>query len=155
MVHNNQLRLDIAGPGDITAVIFSLCGLALVAAIMSPRPVIMSIVAISVCAAGWGAFILRFSKVEGRVTSLVIYTDGRIGLESGSSDASGGTLEGQQWSTRYFAFLRVVAGGRARLFLVLSFRQRQADDYRLLLMWLQQGICKVSVTNRGNVQHDL
>ena len=155
MPHRSQLRLDVASPRDITAVIFSLCGLALVAAFLGPRPLIMSLVAFIVCAAGWGAYILQIPKVEGRVTSLVVFADGRIRLESGSNDASGGTLEGQQWSTRYFAFLRVVVGNRARHFLVLSFRQRHADDYRLLLMWLQQGICKVSVTNRGKVQHDL
>ncbi|MGD9021236.1 MAG: hypothetical protein PVF46_05520 [Lysobacterales bacterium] len=53
-------------------------------------------------------------------------------------------LEGQQWSTRHLAFLRVVVEGRARHFLVLAFRQRHADDYRRLLMWLRQGICEAS-----------
>jgi hypothetical protein len=104
----------------------------------------MAMLAISVCALGWGAYILGFFKVESDESTLVIFTDGRVRLESGSNNAGGGMLEGQQWSTRHLAFLRVVVEGRARHFLVLAFRQRHADDYRRLLMWLRQGICEAS-----------
>ena len=84
---------------------------------------------IIICLAGWGTYILRFSKVNSEKLTLVVFSDGQIRLESSCKDTVGGFLEGQQWCTYQFAILRVSVGDTDRSLLVLSAQQRQKDDY--------------------------
>lgn len=141
MTHNRSLILDVVRRSDVAVAAGVLCGLALIAAILSPRPLLMSVVVIIICATGWSGLILRFSKVIDENLVLVIFLDGQIRLESDDRDATGGLLDGQQWSTRYLTVLRVRLAGGIRYLPVLS-RRQQADDYRRLMMWLRQDSCR-------------
>ena len=140
MLLNKPLKLKVANKNDfaVAACIGSL--LVLLAALLSPQPVLMSIFVIIICLAGWGAYILRFSKVNSEKLTLVVFSDGQIRLESNRKDTVGGFLEGQQWCIYQFAILRVSVGDTDRNLLVLSAQQRQKDDFRRLNMWLRQGV---------------
>ena len=141
MTQSRSLTLAVAHPSDHTIAAGVLCGLALVAAILSPRPFLSAILVIFICAAGWAAYILGFSKLRPENLTVVIFPDGQIRLESDHKDATGGLLHGQQWSTRFFAVLHVKTADGNRYLPVLSSRQ-QADDFRRLLMWLRQDFCR-------------
>ena len=140
MLHNKPLKLSVANKGDfvVTACISSL--LVLLAALLSPQPLLMSIFVILVCVAGWGTYILNFSKVKSEILTLVVFSDGQIRLESNCKDTVGGFLEGQQWCSYQFAILRVSVGDTTSNLLVLSARQKRVDDFRRLNMWLRQGV---------------
>jgi hypothetical protein len=137
MSDKNPLILKIACEIDFAVPAQFLTGLTVLAAALSPRPLLMTIVTVAVCTAGWGAYILRFSKVKAKNLALIIFPDGLIRLKSSMNTAVVGTLGAPQWSTRYFAVLRVKVAGRTRFFPVLA-HQQQADNYRRLLMWLRQ-----------------
>ena len=140
MLLDTPLKLRVANQSDF-AIAACLCSLLiLLAALLSPQPVLMSILVILVCVAGWGAYILYFSKVNSGKLTLVVFSDGQIRLESKRKDPVGGVLKGQQWCTYQFAILRVSVGDKARSLLVLSAQQRQKDDFRRLNMWLRQGV---------------
>jgi len=141
MTHSRSLTLSVLRNSDITVATGVLCGLALFAAILGPRPLLMSIAIILICTTGWGAYILGFSKIRSEYSAVIIFPDGQIRLESGDKDATGGLLDGQQWSTRYFAVLRVKLAGETRYLPVLS-RQQRSDEYRRLMMWLRQDVCR-------------
>lgn len=141
MPHNGSLTFKVAGKYDFAIPIRVLLGLALLAAVLSPRPVLTLCIMILVCAAGRGVYILRFSKVNAGNLTLVVFPDGQIRLESSNNEVTGGILEGQQWSTRYVAILRVKLAEGTRYLPILS-GQQHADDYRRLLMWLRQEFCR-------------
>ena len=141
MPHSQSLTLGVARNSDVAVAASVLCSLALVAAILSPRPLLMSSVVILICATGWAAYILGFSKFRSQNLTVVIFPDGQIRLESDREDTTGGLLDGQQWSTRYFAVLRVKLADRIRYLPVLS-RRQDPDDFRRLLMWLRQDFCR-------------
>jgi ABC-type uncharacterized transport system permease subunit len=141
MTQRRSLTLDVAQQSDHAIAAGVLCGLALLAAILAPRPLMMSIVVTLICAAGWAAYILGFSKFRSEKLTVVIFPDGQIRLESDHKDATGGLLNGQQWSTRFFAVLHVTTTAGNRYLPVLS-RLQHADDYRRLSMWLRQDFCR-------------
>jgi len=90
---------------------------------------------------GWGAYILKNSKVEVGCSILVIFPDGQIRLKLDLRDETGRILEDQQYATRYFAVLRVRIGNGIRYLPVLS-GQQKADEFQRLLMWLRQNFCR-------------
>lgn len=141
MPQNGSLTLNIARKGDFALPVCAILALALVAAVLSPRPFLMSGIVIFVCIAGWATYILKKSNVNFEYSALTIFPDGQIRLEFEHIDACGGLLAGQQWSTRYFAILRVKIPAGIRYLPVLS-GQQQADDYRRLVMWLRQDFCR-------------
>lgn len=114
--------------------------LLVIAALISPYPVVLSLVVIASVGVGWTATILKFSKSTKVKLTLVIFPDGRVRLESDQSDTIEGFLDGQQWSTSWISVLRVVDGGRVRKLLIRSSCQRPKDNFRRLNMWLRQGL---------------
>jgi len=146
MTHSRALTLSVIRESDYAFVAGVLCGLAQVAAILSPRPFLMSVTVIFICATGWATYILGFSKFRSEDSTVTIFPDGQIRLESDGKDATGGLLDGQQWSTRFFAVLHVKTADGNRCLPVLSSRQ-QADDFRRLLMWLRQDFCRGASDN--------
>jgi hypothetical protein len=151
MPDSRPLTLRVANQGDF-AIAFCVLGLlALFAALLSPWPVLMSIVMILLFGAGWGAYILGIFKINRKKWTLLVFPDGQLRLESNGKDSVGGVFEGQQWCTHSFAILRIRVGGTTRKLLILS-TQQSDDDFRRLNMWLRQDFCS---GNRGNRVSDV
>lgn len=148
MMQSRALTLSVVRESDYVSAAGALCGLGLLAAILSPRPLLMSVTVIFICAMGWAAYILGFSKFRSEDLTVTVFPDGQIRLESDGKDATGGLLDGQQWSTRFFAVLHVKTADGNRYLPVLS-RRQQADDFRRLLMWLRQDFCRGARDNKA------
>jgi len=138
MVNNRSLTLSIAGKKDFTVLNRILFLLVVLAAALSPQPVILTILAVLLIGAGWTSGILYFSKVTDLELILVIFADGRIRLSSSCGNIVEGFLDGQQWCTRRIAVLRVTTGSKTQNLIVLS-GQQAPDEYRRLNVWLRQG----------------
>lgn len=140
MLHNRPLNLTVATTGDFVAPLAIVSLLALFAAALSPRPILLILLMSLLLVAGWGVFILKFSKVQtGKLTS-VIFPDGKVRLQSNLSDTIGGFVVGQQWSTRRLAVLHLNSEGVSRNLLILAAQQQGAGDFRRLNMWLRQNL---------------
>ena len=151
MPHNRPLTLRVANKADFAVVVRVLGLLALLASLLSPRPILMSIAIILLFGAGWVANILGFFKINEKKWTLLVFSDGQLRLESNGKDSVGGFFEGQQWCTHWFAILRTRVGGTTRKLLILS-TQQSDDDFRRLNMWLRQDFCS---GNRGNRVSDV
>jgi len=138
MVNNRSLTLSIAGKKDFAILNRILFLLVVLAAALSPQPVILTILAVLLIGAGWTSGILYFSKVNDLELILVIFADGRIRLSSSCGNIVEGFLDGQQWCTRRIAVLRVTTGSKTQNLIVLS-GQQAPDEYRRLNVWLRQG----------------
>ena len=151
MPHNRSLTIRVANKSDFAVVVRVLGLLALLAALLSPRPVLMSIMIILLFGAGWGANILGFFKINRKKWTLLVFSDGQLRLESNGKDSVGGFFEGQQWCAHWFAILRTRVGGTTRKLLILSTQQTDGD-FRRLNMWLRQDFCR---GNRGHRVSDV
>src|SRR5210317_2186292 len=110
MLHNRPLNLTVATTGSFVGPLAMISLLALLAAALSPRPILLILLTSLLLVAGWGVFILKFCKVQsGKMTS-VIFPDGKVRLQSNRRDTIGGILVGQQWSTHRLAVLRISTG---------------------------------------------
>ena len=145
MLLNRPLTLRVANESDFAVAVGVLGLLALLAALLSPRPVLVSIAVILLFGAGWVANILGIFKINRGKWTLLVFSDGQLRLESNGKDTVGGVFEGQQWCTHWFAILRTRVGGRTRKLLILSTQQAD-DDFRRLNVWLRQDFCS---GNRG------
>jgi len=146
MPDNRPLTLRVANKSDFAVAVRVLGLLALLAALLSPRPVLTSIAIILLFGAGWGAYILGIFKIDRKKWTLLVFSDGQLRLESNGKDSVGGFFEGQQWCTHWLAILRTRVGGTTQKLLILSTQQAN-DDFRRLNMWLRQDFCS---GNRGN-----
>ena len=142
MLHNRPLRLQVANKSDCVIAVRILGLLVLFAAVLSPRPILMSIFVMALFGVGWGAYTLGFFKVNTEKLTVVLFLDGQIRLESDCKDPIGGVFVGQQWCTHRLAILRINVGDVTRNLLILSAQQQQVDDFRRLNMWLRQGFYK-------------
>lgn len=147
MPHSGSLTLKIARKNDFATPVRVLFGLALLAAVLSPRPYLTFCMVILACIAGCAVDILRFTKVKPECSTVTILPEGQIRLESSNKDTSGGALVGQQWSTRYISVLRVELGDGTRYLPILS-SQQHTNDYRRLLLWLRQDFCRGASNSR-------
>ena len=138
MSHNVPLNLTVADAKDfgVPLGIFSL--LVLLSAALSPRPILLTSLALLFLLAGWCVHILDFSKASFGKLTTVIFPDGEVRFQSKCRNTIGGVLVGQQWSTHRLAVLRIRTNGVTRNLLILAAQQRKADDFRRLHMWLQQ-----------------
>jgi hypothetical protein len=135
MSYNNPIRLTVASRRDFVIPVGLLMLLAVLAALLSSQPALLTVL---VFATGWSIFTLGFSKVNESKLILIIFADGRVGLESSDKDTIEGFLDGQQWCTHQVAVLRVADGDSLRRLVIRSARQQNADDFRRLNMWLRQ-----------------
>ena len=103
MLLNRPLTLRVANESDFAVAVGVLGLLALLAALLSPRPVLVSIAVILLFGAGWVANILGIFKINRGKWTLLVFSDGQLRLESNGKDTVGGVFEGQQWCTHWFA----------------------------------------------------
>jgi hypothetical protein len=137
MQQNRPLTLRVAKRRDFAAATRILGLLILLAALLSPQPVLMLILVFLLCGAGWGTHALGFHEINCQKRKLVVFPDGQIRLEFDCKNPAGGFLDGQQWCTHRFALLRIRVGGSICNLPILS-SQQQVDDIRRLNMWLRQ-----------------
>ena len=138
MAEKESLTLKIAGKSDFAVLNRILFLLAVIAAALSPQPVLLTIFVLLLTGAGWVSRILCFSKVNDVELTLVIFAGGRIKLSSNCGDIDVGFLDGQQWCTRRIAVLRIATESKTQNLIVLS-GQQTPDEYRRLKVWLRQG----------------
>ena len=149
MHHNGPVRLRVAGIRILFLPVFLTSLLLVVAALLSPYPMSLTLGAILFSGAMCISYILKISKANNFKLTSVIFTDGKVRLESNGKEKDAGSLVGQQWCTRWFAILRVSNGNTVRTMIILSSQQQEADDYRRLTVWLRQDL--FSSTRAGRV----
>jgi hypothetical protein len=138
-MYNRPLRLTVANTEQFALPLRALTILALLAAVLSPRPVFMTCFVIFLYGAGWLARILCISNVNDLELNTVIYPDGDLRLEYAGKDAIRARLEGQQWCISSLAVLRISRGKKTQRLVILSAQQNQKnEDFRRLNMWLRQ-----------------
>ena len=140
MPHNSELRLKVANRKDFAVPLSVFFILVLIAAALSPQPVLLTLLVLILFGAGLLAHVLGFYKVNEVELILLIFPDGRLRIESAHAADIEGVLQGQQWFTRRVTILRYVTGGKRQYLVLLSARQN-ADDYRRLGVWLRQDFC--------------
>ncbi len=138
MSFNRPLRLTVARKENFATPVRAVLLLALLAAILSPQPVSLSLLAIFIIGAGWVSPILDFYKVSEVELALVLFADGRVRLDTADDNVVEGFLSGQQWCTQRVAVLRASTAGEARYLLILP-GQQDANAFRRLNAWLRQG----------------
>ena len=141
MTYDSPIKLTVADNRDFVGPAGLLTLLAVLSALLSPQPVLLTIAAALILLTGWGIFTLSFSKVNEDKLILVILADGQVRIESGHEGILEGCLDGQQWCVQRIAVLRIAAGDSTRRLAVLSHGQINHDDFRRLKMWLQQDFC--------------
>jgi len=139
MPYNRPITLKVAHRKDFVIPIGVLFLLIVVSAILSPQPVLLSILVLLI-GAGWFVYILYFAKVNDVKLILVIFPDGRVRLESDQGFEIVGNLSGQQWCTHHVAVLRYTIYGKHQHLVVLS-AQQNTDEFRRLKVWLRQDFC--------------
>lgn len=140
MLHNKPLKLKVSNKEDMLIPISVLQFLVVFAALVSPNPAALTILAILMTGAWWVADTLKKPKTNKLELILVIFPDGRVRLESAQSSIIEGFLDGQQWCTRWLAVLRVTHDDMTRKLVIQPAQQRRADDFRRLTMWLRQDL---------------
>jgi len=136
------IKLKIASRANFFPPVFALYALALVAAIVGDLPAWSVALVASVVVAAWVIHILDFSKSNNTVElTSVIFSDGKIQLESGQGRVFVGILNGQQWCTRHLAVLRTMNRDSRRNLVILPGQQQGADEYRRLMVWVRQDLC--------------
>jgi uncharacterized protein (DUF58 family) len=134
------LRLKLASSKDFDILFLALFMLVVASAMLSPQPVLLTILAFLLFGAGLYVSTLVISNVNDVKLIAVIFPDGQLRLESGQELEIEGVLNGQQWCSHYVAVLRYVSGGKRQNLVILS-AQQNADEYRRLKVWLRLDIC--------------
>ena len=125
---------------DLFPPVFLLSLLIVIAALLSPYPILLTFGAILFAGTTWISHILNKSKSNTFKLTSVIFSDAKVRLEFNGKEKVAGSLVGQQWCTRWFAILRVSNGNTVRNMIILSSQQQEADDYRRLTVWLRQDL---------------
>ena len=141
MTYNRPIELTVADRRNFAVPVGFLLLLAVLAALLSPQPVLLTALMALILLAGWRRLTLEFSKVNEVKLILVIFADGRVRLESGHKAIIEGVLDGQQWCTHQLAVLRITDRDSTRRLAILSSTQKGSDDFRRLNMWLRQDFC--------------
>lgn len=139
MLQNKPIRLKVSGRQDFFPAVCLLYVLTVVAALLSPHPILLIFLATVVFGISWVLPILGFSKSNQLKLTSVIFPDGRVQLECDRQDKIEGFLVGQQWCTRWLAIIRFTDEGKKRKLLIRAACQHNPDDFRRLHMWLRQG----------------
>ncbi|NOR20755.1 MAG: hypothetical protein GQ538_11785 [Xanthomonadales bacterium] len=148
MPHTRPLKFKVASWKDFLVPGLLVAVLVVFSALISQRPVLMTVFISSLLAAGWFLHILDFSKVTDVNLTSVIFPDGSVKLESDGKIRIEGVISGQQWCNSQFAVLRYSSAGKHHK-LVLRSAHQNAGDYRRLLVWLRQDLL---LKSEGRVQ---
>jgi hypothetical protein len=140
MLQNKPIKLKVSGKQDFALPVCALYLLAVVAGLLSPHPILLTIFVIVLFGVMWGPAILGFTKANKAELISVIFPDGRVRLEFDRKDKIEGFLEGQQWCTRWLAVIQLADGNTTRKLIISAARQEKTDDFRRLHMWLRQGL---------------
>jgi len=131
----------VANRTDFSLPVGLLYILVVFAALISPHPVVLTVLSVAVLTTGWLEPILGFNKTNNEKLTSVIFADGRVRLESVRGRSDAGILYGQQWCTRHLAVLRIANGDTKDNLVIMSFQQQDAGDFRRLSVWLRQDLC--------------
>ena len=137
MLHNRPIRLNVSSSKEFAVPVFILGLLALLAALLSPKPLLMTLILILISGAMRCVFLLTKKDSSDVEMTSVIFPDGRVRLESNQELTAEGFLDGQQWCTGNLAVLRIVIGGSVSRLVIQSRQQRTADDFRRLMVRLR------------------
>ena len=140
MLRNQPIRLKISNSRDLLLPVRMLNFLLVLAALLSPHPVLLTLGAILFVGAGGVTRTLKSPKTNNVELTSVIFPDGKVRLESDLEEKVTGFLDGQQWCTRWFAVLRFSNGNTIRKMIIRPSQQQGADDFRRLNMWLRQDL---------------
>jgi len=140
MLHNKPIKLTVSNRKDFDLAVFMLFLLAIVAALLSPFPALLTIIASLIFGAERIARIFIFSKTNNVELISIIFPGGRVRLESDREETVEGFLDGQQWCTRWLAVLRVSNADSTRKLVIRAAQQQGLDDYRRLKMWLRNDL---------------
>lgn len=151
MLQNKPINLKVSGKQDFVLPVCVLYFFALVAGLLSPHPLLLTILTTVVFGARWATIVIELTKANKDELTLVIFPDERVQLKFDQADTIEGFLVGQQWCTRWLAVIRFTAGGTTRKLVLSSVHQHNVNDFRRLHMWLQQGLCNSAVVNTGNI----
>ena len=122
--------------------------LVILAALLSPFPVLLTVVASLLFGAERTVHPLIFAKTNNVKLISVIFPDGRVRLEFDREETIEVFLDGQQWCTRWLAVLRVTNGDTIRKLVILAAQQQGTDDYRRLKMWLRSDLCSKTMARQ-------
>lgn len=137
---NKPLKLKVSGKRDFVFPVSALYFLVVVAALLSPYPVILTFLAIVLFGVGWVPVISALSESNKVELTSVIFADGRVQLESDGKAIIEGFLTGQHWCTRWLAVLQFADSGTTRSLVISAAHQHDAADFRRLHMWIRQGL---------------
>ena len=146
MLHNEpmepgQIELRVANKSDFVIPFYLLFLTVILAAVLSPQPLYLTLLAVLVFGAVRAVYTLDFHNINTIELTSVIFSDGRVKLISSRRDTIEGFLGSQQWCTHWLAVLQVVSGGTIHRLVIVSVQQQKADNFRRLNMWLRQKIC--------------
>ena len=140
MLRNQPIRLKVSTAGDLLLPVRFLNFLLVPAALLSPHPVFLTLCVILIIGVGWITRTFKFPKTNQIELTSVIFPDGSVRLESNLEGKVTGFLDGQQWSTRWFAVLRFSSGNTIRKMIIRPPQQQGEGDFRRLNMWLRQDL---------------
>jgi hypothetical protein len=141
MLYNGPIRLTVSTRRDLFLPVWLLNALVVLAALLSPHPVLLTLAAVLVFAAVRAGHILKLSKTNNVELTSVIFPDGRVRLESDQEETIEGFMDGQQWCTRRLAVLRVANENTTRHLVIRPKQQQGTDEFRRLNVWLRQDLC--------------
>ena len=137
MRRNKPVKLEVSSRENFVTPLNLLAVLAVLAAMLSPRPVLMTtLMLLFFCA--WIIRTLKTSKTNNNKLILVIFPDGRVRLESNREKSFEGFLDGEQWCSHQLAVLQIADGDISRKLIIQCRHQQAPDDFRRLSMWLRQ-----------------
>ena len=148
MLRNKPITLVVSNRKDFDLAVCMLYLLVILAALLSPFPVLLTVVASLLFGAERTVHSLIFAKTNNVKLISVIFPDGRVRLESDREETIEVFLDGQQWCTRWLAVLRVTNGDSNRKLVILAAQQQGTDDYRRLKMWLRNDLCINTVSRQ-------
>ena len=141
MLHNKPITLVVSNRKDFDLAVCMLYLLVILAALLSPFPVLLTVVASLLFGAERTVHTLLFTKTNNEELISVIFPDGRVRLESDREETIEVFLDGQQWCTRWLTVLRVTEGDTTHKLAIRSAQQQGTDDYRRLKMRLRNDLC--------------
>ena len=140
MLHKSPIRLKVSNSEDWGLPVWWVYLLVIPAALLSPHPVVLTLVAILLTGAVWTTRTLKLTKTNTVRLTSVIFPDGQVRLESNGEGKVAGIIDGQQWCTRWFAVLQFSNGNKTRRIIIRSSQQKELDDFRRLNIWLRQDL---------------
>jgi|GEM_PF-1411132 len=141
MLHNRPVKLKVSTGMDFALPVRLLNSMVVIAALLSPHPLLLTVPVALVLWAGWVRQRKGLFKTKSSELISIIFPDGHVRLESKREVIFEGFLNGQQWCSRRLTVLRICNEDSTRKLVIQSAKQQVADDFRRLNMWLRQDLC--------------